>query len=344
MSPLLPVETIDFWLQRLDPALSVSRTLARLVERRLVAQDTVQLRFAANRHFRGFLPGQHLNLSAEVDGRRLTRCYSFTSVPDSRRRFDLVVKRLANGRMSRFLTQQLRVGDAVEVGEAFGELRHAADDASPRLLLAGGVGITPLLAQVRELATSAVSTPTTLLYWAKRRADLCFAAELEALAERLPHFSVRFFLTQADEPAPRIDGDLVSSLITDLPARSVLACGPGGFVDEARRAVAERALRFRSESFEPLRAAAESGGEVVVKLLRRGIEVPVGRGLTLLDALEARGLSLPSGCRMGICNTCACNSLSGQTRDLRSRVVSSGEPTSLRLCVTAAESDLCLDL
>jgi ferredoxin-NADP reductase len=344
MIPIISADVLDFWLQRLNPALSVSRTLARLVARTVVAHDTIQLTFAPNRAFRGARPGQHVNLTAEVDGRQVTRCYSVTSLPQRGRRFDLVVKRLAHGRMSSFLTQRLRIGEAVQIGQAFGEMQAEPADATPRLLLAGGVGITPLLAQIRESAGAGFAAPTTLLYWAKRRADLCFAAELEALQRQFPNFSVRFLLTQAEQPQPRISEGLIREQLPDLASRSVFACGPGGFVREAGLAVASQALRFQSESFEPLRAAAEEGGEVIVRLLKQGIELPVKRGRTLLEALEGQGVALRSGCRMGICNTCACPSLSGLTRDLRSQAISSGEPASVRLCVSAAVTDLTLDL
>jgi hypothetical protein len=152
MIPLISADAFDFWLQRLNPALSVSRTLARLVARTVVAHDTIQLTFAPNRAFRGARPGQHITLTAEVDGRQLTRCYSVTSLPQRGRRFDLVVKRLTHGRMSSFLTQRLRIGEAVQIGQAFGEMQAEPADPTPRLLLAGGVGITPLLAQIRESA------------------------------------------------------------------------------------------------------------------------------------------------------------------------------------------------
>lgn len=341
---IISADALDFWLQQLNPALSVSRSLARLVGRSAVAHDTVQLTFAPNRAFRGARPGQHINLTAEVDGRRVTRCYSVTSLPQRGRRFDLVVKRLTHGRMSSFLTQRLRIGDALEVGPAFGEMHSEAADPTPRLLLAGGVGITPLLAQIRESAVAGFAASTTLLYWAKRRADLCFAAELEALQRQFPNFSVRFLLTQSEQPQPRISHSLLLAQLPDLASRSVFACGPGGFVREAELAVASHALRFQSESFEPLRAAAEEGGEVMVRLAKRGIELPVQRGSTLLEALAGQGISLRSGCRMGICNTCACTSLAGRTRDLRSQAISSGEPASVRLCVSAAVTDLTLDL
>jgi len=344
MIPIISADAVDFWLQRLNPALSVSRSLARLVGRTVVAHDTIQLTFAPNRAFRGARPGQHINLTAEVDGRQVTRCYSVTSLPQRGRRFDLVVKRLTHGRMSTFLTQRLRIGDAVEVGPAFGELHAAPADPTPRLLLAGGVGITPLLAQIRESALAGFAAPTTLLYWAKRRADLCFTAELEALQRQFPNFSVRFFLTQVEQPQPRISESVLLAQLPDLASRSVFACGPGGFVREAGMAAQAHALRFQSESFEPLRAAAAEGGEVSVRLARRGINISVQRGRTLLEALEGQGVALRSGCRMGICNTCACPSLSGQTRDLRSQAISSGEPASVRLCVSAAVTDLTLDI
>jgi ferredoxin len=83
---------------------------------------------------------------------------------------------------------------------------------------------------------------------------------------------------------------------------------------------------------------------VAVTLAKSGRTLQLPRGASLLAALEAEGVKPAYGCRMGICNTCACGKRSGQTRHLLTGALE-GEPVSaLRLCVNSASSDLVLDL
>ena len=81
-----------------------------------------------------------------------------------------------------------------------------------------------------------------------------------------------------------------------------------------------------------------------VTLAASGRTLTVPRGQSLLTALEAQGIKPASGCRMGICNTCACGKVSGATRHLHTGESASEPVSALRLCVNAATSDLVLDL
>jgi ferredoxin len=103
---------------------------------------------------------------------------------------------------------------------------------------------------------------------------------------------------------------------------------------------------FQAEAFSlPALADADSeGGEVQVELARSGRTLRVPRNQSLLDALEAHGLRPRHGCRMGICNSCACSRQSGVTRHLLSGERSSEPVAQVRLCVSAPSTDLILDL
>ena len=114
MAPAVDPEVFDFWVQHLNPAWSWSRPLATIVERRVEARDTVTLVLQPNRHVGGFLPGQHVNVSAEVNGRRVTRSYSLTNVPAparaGSRRLSITVKRVEGGALSTHLVQHAQTG------------------------------------------------------------------------------------------------------------------------------------------------------------------------------------------------------------------------------------------
>src|SRR5688572_8401711 len=315
---LVPPKLFDFWASHFSRTLSFERPLARVVAKERASADAVTLVLKANRHWAGCAPGQHVIVGAEIDGRRVTRSYSPTRVDG--RRFSITVKTIEGGKLSTHLAKNVRVGDVLDLGDTFGGLALPEDAYTPNLFLAAGSGITPMLALVRSLAARGMP-PTTLLYWARTRAELCFVDELRALAAREPLFTVRFVLTReaamaADEAAGRIDAESLARLVPDAAQRHVFACGPGGFVESARSLLGARAASFQAEAFTAPERPEGEGGFVQVELLRSGRTVTLPRGVSLLSALEAEGVKPKSGCRMGLCNTCACGKRSGTTRHL----------------------------
>ena len=147
----------------------------------------------------------------------------------------------------------------------------------------------------------------------------------------------------ADEAAGRIDAASLATLVPDATRRHVLACGPGGFVDTAR-ALLGGAASFQAEAFSAPAAPAGEGGFVQVELARSGRILTLPRGVPLLAALEAEGVKPKSGCRMGLCNTCACGKRAGTTRHLLDGLEDAEPATALRLCVAVPRTDLVLDL
>jgi ferredoxin-NADP reductase len=354
IAPLVKPAVFDFWVGHLNPAWSWERPLARVVARRIEAQGTVTLDLKANRHCGAIQPGQHINVSAEVNGRRVTRSYSPTRVSRSGKRLSITVKQVDGGKLSQHLCRSAQVGAALEIGPAFGDMTLpsvSTAQASPWLFLAAGSGITPLISLTRALDAAGFPQSLTLVYWAGTRAELCFVDELRALAARQPRFQVHFVLTQeaqrlSGEHTGRLDAKLLGTLAPKLADSRVYACGPAGFVDTARQLTLGQASSFVGEAFTPPPALATSDAvgtvRITLALSRRTLDVPAGEAL--LPALEAQGLSLPSGCRMGICNTCSCPKASGTTQHLHTGDIEEVPTTALRLCVSRACTDLTLDL
>ncbi|MEH6422255.1 ferredoxin reductase [Pseudomonas sp. CGJS7] len=349
IAPLVAPQVFDFWASKLHPTLTWERPLARIVERSPASADAVTLLLAPNRHWAGARAGQHLMIGARIDGVLVSRSYSLSDAPRGDGRIAITVKAIEGGKLSRHLHDHAQVGDVLEIGEAFGEMVLPERNDGAWLFLAAGSGITPLMAMTRELAAQGMPAPLTLLYWARRREELCFVDELRALAAQHPNFQVRFLLTRqapehAHEHAGRIDAELLSQHVEDLSARRVYACGPGGFVAQAREVGAAHARAFDAEAFTPPPRVVAEEGLVEVVLARSGRTLALPRGQSLLTALEAHGLNLPSGCRMGLCNTCSCGKSSGSTRHLHTGAEQAEPVSSLRLCVNSATSHLVLDL
>lgn len=346
-APLVSPALFDFWAARLSPTWSWNRPLGRILAIEPASSDAVSLLIRPNRHFRGFAPGQHINLGVEVHGRRLVRSYSPSAVPGKDGRFRITVKKITGGKVSTHLFEHARVGDVLGLGEAFGELALPAADGKPRLLLAAGSGITPMMALFAELAAQPKPAPTTLIYFTRSREQRCFVDELRAIAARQPALEVRFVLTRdAARSQDESEGRLHASQLTawlETPAH-VLACGPAGFVTTARDLLGARAASFAAESFSPPVHETTDTGSVELRLARSGRTLQVPRGQPLLEVLEAAGLSPASGCRRGLCNTCACEKSAGSTRHLLTGEVEHEPVSALRLCVSSARSDLVLDL
>jgi stearoyl-CoA 9-desaturase NADPH oxidoreductase len=332
----------DFWATRVNPLWTLEQPLARLVSRSQASSDAVTLVLRPNRHWQGMLPGQHVNVGVEIDGRRLVRSYSPTLLDDGH--LAITVKAITGGLVSGHLARDARPGDVIALDTAFGDMTlPAATDNL--LLLAGGSGITPMRALLRSLAARGMPTHVDLLYWARRRDELCFVDELDALAAAHPRFRVRYLLTRENDasPDPRVDVVPLDA-IAALSGRRVLACGPGGFVQAARSRLDGQVAHFAAEAFSiPARTDSEEGS-VEVRLARSGRTLQLSRGQSLLEGLEAQGIRPRHGCRMGICNTCACGRQSGTTRQLLTGDLSSEPSSQVRLCISAPSTDLILDL
>ena len=346
---MAPPQALGFWADRLLPGANAGR--AKVLERRRESADAVTLVLQPGRGWGGCQPGQHVSIGAELDGRRVRRSYSPTGIPRADGRIAITVKRVAGGKLSGFLCDDAPVGTWLDIGPAFGEMTLPAQPDAPLLFLAAGSGITPLMAMARALAARGMPVPLTLLYWARRRDELCFVDELRALARDVPGFNVRFLLTGeaasvTDEGEGRIHAAQLVSFVPDLAERRVMACGPNEFVEAARVLTASQALAFVSEALTAPRITddIDTTGSVQVTLARSARVLTLPRGASLLEALEAAGVTPPSGCRMGICNTCACGKRAGSTRHLHTGALEHEPVTALRLCVNRASSDLILEL
>ncbi|MGC4062063.1 MAG: ferredoxin reductase [Aquabacterium sp.] len=352
VAPLVNPSVFDFWVGLVNPAWSWSRSLARVVERRIEAQDAVTLVLQPNRHCGKVRPGQHMNVSAEVNGRRTTRSYSITNVPGRDGRIEITVKRMEGGKLSTHLVRDIRVGDVVELGPAFGEMLLPTQPQGKWLFLAAGSGVTPLMSLTRLLAAHNMPVDLTLIYWAKTRAELCFLRELRQLAARHSRFKLHIVLTHeaqclSDEQSGFISREQLDALVADLPERQVYACGPGGFVDTARALTTGVAKSFLAEGFTPSAPAPGTAADtkiVRVQLLKSGRALDVSSGQSLLVALEAQGLNPAHGCRMGVCHTCVCTKHSGVTQDMNTGDQDTEPDTSVRICVSRACTDISLDL
>ncbi len=207
----------------------------------------------------GHRAGQHVDvrLTAE-DGYQAQRSYSIASVPDGTR-VELTVERLEDGEVSRYLTDELRPGDRIELrGPVGGYFVWEPAQGGPLLLVAGGSGVVPLMAMIRARAAAGSDVDTRLLFSSRSWEDVIYREELERLGG--DGLTVVHTLTRSQPPgwtgyARRVDADMLAKLgpsPAELPG--VYVCGPTPYVEAVAEALVQlghEPHRVKTERFGP---------------------------------------------------------------------------------------------
>ena len=191
--------------------------------------------------------------------------------------------------------------------------------------------------------------PVTLMYWEKTAADFNFARELQLIARQHPGFTIHLITTREHSELPltgRLSDEMLNQVLNMDAVDQVFACGANGFVQAAASVCALRKLPLLSEASTapPAQPTNTELAEHHVYLRRRDQFLRVNNHLPLLEQLESAGVSVPSGCRQGICNTCTCVRNSGLTADVFSGPTDNEPSQIIRLCSSRAASNIELDL
>ena len=289
-----------------------------------------------------FQAGQHLPLRFTIGGENHIRTYSLSSAP-SDDFFRISVKR--EGLVSSHLHDQLKVGDVLEARAPQGHFTVAPHERRPLVLLAAGVGITPLLSMLREVVYQGLRTrhirPTWLFQSSRTLDDQPFRAELDQLLETAGDaVRVLRLLSQPEEGllegedfdlSGRIDTGLLKNIleVEDYDQLDFVLCGPGSFTQglyDSLRELDIRDSRIHAETFGPstLRRRPDPDAVVIEQPPAATTSVAVvfqrsakearwqPDGGSLLELAESRGLRPEFSCRGGSCGTCKTRLVSGQ--------------------------------
>ena len=283
--------------------------------------------------------GAHLDVPVRLaDGREDGRRYSIAAEPGRRNAYEIAVLREDVGSGgSAAVHRDFRLGLRLNCGLPGNDF-SLHDDARPAVLIAGGIGITPIRSMA--LALSAAGRPFALYYAGRSAREMAYREELQR------HYGSALHLYYSDA-GQRLD---LPKLIAQAPADAVFyCCGPARLIDAMRTfagaaGIAEGRLRY--ERFVPAPPVAEDR-PVRVKLSRSGKAIAVPATRSILDAVRAAGIDAPYACRVGTCRTCAVKVISGEP-DHRDRALTEADRGGGRLmciCVSRARSpELVLDL
>jgi vanillate O-demethylase ferredoxin subunit len=285
-----------------------------------------------------FTAGSHVDV---VPPGGETRQYSLCNDPRERHRYLIAVLREPAGRGGSLLMhERVAVGDLLQVSAPRNHF-PLHEDGERHLLIAGGIGITPLLAMAHRL--HAIGAEFALHYCTRSPERTAFQTELARYGDGA---RVRFH-HDGGNPADGLD---VKALLADVvPGTHVYYCGPTGLMAAVKSATAHwPSAQIHFEYFaapaQPDASAADADAPFEVEIASTGAVYRIPEGHTILSVLAASGMSLDSSCEAGICGTCQTRYLSGAP-DHRDYVLTDDDRAHyVMICVSRATGRLVLDL
>jgi len=328
-----------------------------------------------------FMPGQYLTFRLDIPvvgggTESVTRCYSLSDGPRANS-YRVSIKRAPAppnsthppGRSSNYFHDQVQLDSLLQVRAPAGHFHIDQSDA-PVVLLAGGIGITPMLSMVNWCFAQQPAREVWLLYGARFAQELMAQAHLEALADMHANFHLHFCLSDADKTATltspylrhgRIDIDLLRRLLPLKPYHFYL-CGPTPMLASLVPALEDWGVpdaRIHFEAFGPASVQRKSaalatpaaaplpGGDtpaVTVSFSQSGKQMSWQPGSgNLLDFAEAHGIAVNSGCRAGSCGSCQTTIRAGEV-SYREAPDFDPEPGTCLLCVSSPKTNVILEL
>lgn len=314
-----------------DIAIPRGNTITVVVKRKWTSADgVIGFELAArNGHLPTFQPGAHIDIHLPNG---MVRQYSITNGPGELMSYIIGVKaESASKGGSKVLVESVREGDLLSISEPRNNfpLRR---DAVRTVLIAGGIGITPLLSMARFLDKS--SLPYELHYFTRAGETVAFRAELEAL-----HGQVVF---HTGLPRAEIGTTIAAALGNWSQAQHVYVCGPGPMLETVRATAAAQGWPEEAIHFEYFKndKVIDNSSAFDVELARSAMTLHVPSGKSIMEVMREAGLTVPSSCEQGACGTCLTTVIEGEV-DHQDVYLNNSEKASnhcMMTCVSRAKS------
>ncbi|WP_310526155.1 ferredoxin reductase [Nocardioides sp.] len=350
-SPLVPADFLDLFA----PLRAGADLRGRIESVHAETPDAATIVIRPGADWAGHKPGQYLRIGIDVNGVRQWRAYSLTHGPRADGRISITVKAVPDGLVSNHLVHEAVPGTLVHLEQAAGEFVLASDH-DKLLFVTAGSGITPVIGMLRNLFPStdkgvlkldrSKDLDIVVVHVAPSEPDSIFLRDLQALdASGAIRLVARY-----DDVHGVLSVDDLADFVPDLADRRTLACGPAGLLDALQSHHDQADLELVIEQFRTTRVEPGDGGSIA---FANGTTLELDGATPILDAAEAAGVLMPSGCRMGICMGCVLPMTEGSVRDLRNGQITTVIPgetgpgisgaVKIQTCISAAAGACHLD-
>ncbi len=290
-----------------------------------------------------YLPGQFMTLTLPIEGHPIKRSYTISSSPTQGFYCEISVKREQYGVGSRYLHDVLQEGDTLDVRGPSGKLTFTGKEADSIVLIAGGVGITPLMSVTRALADMGWKGEIILIVCCSDPDHFIFGADLERLKERNSNLSVYVAMSSLQEDHPgyhrgRLSKECLLDWIPDIASRPrIHLCASPNFMDALKLMLADLGVAsdyIKTESFGSQEKPHEREHVVSTRVSDQPVttvnfqlsakSTSIEGDETILEAAERIGVDMNYSCRVGSCGECSVKIISG---DVEMEVEDALEPT-----------------
>lgn len=275
-----------------------------------------------------YLPGQFITVTVFPEGLPVKRSYTIASSPTNRDSCEITVRQEEHGVVSRHLHERVHEGELLQLTGPSGKFTFTGEEAESVVLIAGGVGVTPMMSVVRYLTDRSWPGEVFFIYGFRSEGDLIFREELEYLQKRHPNLHVTL-MASAPDPATwksatgRITKELIAGAVPGVASRRIHVCGPKPMMDSVKQMLAELGVpaeNIRTEVFAglpspqgppPASGGAAPAATAVVTFARSNKTAMLPPDKTVLEASEDIGVNIDYSCRVGTCGVCITRLLSG---------------------------------
>ncbi len=311
-----------------------------------------------------YLPGQFLTLTLPVAEKPIRRSYTISSSPTQGYYCEVTVKREEQGAGSRYLHDQIKVGDTLEAKAPSGRFTFAGEDSDSIVLISGGVGITPMMSITRALTD--MCWPGEIYFVAACRdvEHFLFEAELKALQQQHENLQVFAAMSQLEDDIHsyrrgRLNKNLLTEWIPDIASKRIHICGPPGMMEAAKKMLGELNVPAENIHTENFGSTQKPKAKVVdkqevhkqvanaakVTFATSNKSTALQPDETILEASERVDVDIDYSCRTGTCGECVVKLLSGNV----SMEVDDGlepdqkEAGMILACQAIAKDDVCVE-
>ena len=309
-----------------------------------------------------YLPGQFITTTVVPNGLPVKRSYTIASSPTNRDYCEITVKHEQQGTVSHYLNTQVHEGELLQMTGPSGKFTFTGQEADSVVLIAGGVGVTPLMSIVRYLTDRSWKGDIYFFFGCLSESDIIFREEIEYLQKRYPNLHVTMMLEETGENSTNsyLSGLITKEILTErvpgIASRRIHVCGPPPMIDAVKQMLDELDVlkenvkteifvgKLPSPKVSPL-APAEPGETSVATFALSNKTAVLPPEKTILEAAEEVGVNIDYSCRIGICGICKVKLLSGSvTMEIDEALTDEDKEQNIILaCQAKATGDVAVD-
>ena len=300
----------------------------KISEIKKLTNESVEIIFDTNNHLFNFISGQYITIKHTINNEDVRRAYSICSAPNEG--LSIGVKLVEGGKMSTFLTKEVKIGDNLDVMPPSGNFVLNGDERNIIGICAGS-GVTPIISMIKSELTKNTNSNFTLIYGNKSQDSTMFIDDLKALEENSSdRLKIHWAFSREGVSGAingRVDKNTLQQLLNTFndikTADAYFICGPGDLIDNANELLLLNNINQAKINFERFTVVEKTDitdndsdeiiSNITVIVDGEDFEFPLSnKGQTILDAAMEQGADVPFSCKGAVCCTCKAKVMEGK--------------------------------